>query len=70
MPSPAHELRIGVLLPRLRRPEISVDNAPNAPAVDVTITSAFFAFNRLTAFCTSLPPSEWYVSWSTTLPPS
>ena len=59
-----------MLLPRLRRPEISVESAPNAPAVDVTITSAFSLFRRLTAFCTLLPPSDWYVSWSTILPPS
>ena len=49
---------------------MSVESAPNAPAVDVTITSAFLPFSRLTAFCTLLPPSDWYVSWSTILPPS
>ena len=45
--------------PSVRSPEMSVPSAPNAPAVDVTITSAFFALRRLIAFCTSLPPSEW-----------
>src|SRR5438093_530287 len=57
---------IGVLLPSDRRPEMSVDSAPNAPAVDVTITSALTPFRRLTVLLTSLPPSEWYVSWSMT----
>jgi hypothetical protein len=59
VPSPAHELRIGVLFPSERRPLTRVDRAPNAPAVDVTITSALTGFSRLTAFCTLLPPSDW-----------
>ena len=49
---------------------MSVESAPNAPAVDVTITSALSSFSRLTAFCTLLPPSDWYVSCATILPPS
>ncbi len=59
-----------MLFPSDRNPEIKVDNAPNAPAVDVTITSALTLFRRLTAFCTLLPPSDWYVSFATILPPS
>ncbi len=70
VPSPAHELRIGVLFPSVRSPETSVDSAPNAPAVDVTTTSALTPFRRLTAFETFVLPSDWYVSLATILPPS
>src|SRR5579864_523014 len=61
---------IGVLFPADRIPVTSVDRAPNAPAVEVTTTSAFTLFNLLIVFWTSFPPSEWYVSSATTLPPS
>jgi len=70
VPSPAHELMIGVLFPSVRKPEMRVDNAPNAPAVDVTMTLALTSLRRLTAFWTLLPPSDWYVSFATILPPS
>ena len=56
---PKVRIEIGVSWPRARSPETSVDSAPNAPAVDVTITSALTLFRRLTTFCTLLPPSDW-----------
>ena len=72
VPSPAQELSTGVLFPSDRRPVMIVDSAPNAPAVDVTITSAVTLFSRLIAFWTFVPPNvgSWYVSCATTLPPS
>ena len=60
---------MGVLFPSDRRPEIKVESAPKAPAVDVTITSALTPFSRVTAFWTLLPP-DWYVSSATIFPPS
>ena len=59
-------------LPSVRRPVMNGPSAPYAPAVEVTITSAFTLLIRLTAFPTLLPPkaASWYVSWSTILPPS
>jgi hypothetical protein len=61
---------IGVLFPSERRPLTSVESAPKAPAVDVTITSARTPLRRVTAFWTLLPPSDWYVSFATIVPPS
>ena len=48
-----------MLLPSDRRPDTSVDSAPNAPAVDVTTTSASTRLSRLTAFWTLVLPSDW-----------
>ncbi len=46
--------------------------APNAAAVDVTITSASSPFSRVTVLCheAGFPPSDWYVSFVAILPPS
>ena len=46
--------------------------APNAPAVDVTMTSASTLLSRVTTFWyeAGLPPSDWYDSSATTRPPS
>ncbi len=59
-----------MLTPAERSPETSVESAPNAPAVEVTKTSALVPVHLLTTLLMLLPPSDWYVSWSTTLPPS
>ena len=49
MPSPAHELKIGVLLPRLRRPDTNAGWS-NWNDVQNAITSDFSLFTRLTTF--------------------
>jgi hypothetical protein len=59
VPSPAQEFRIAVLLPSDRRPDTSVESAPKAPAVEVTITSALTPLRRLTAFWTFVLPRDW-----------
>ena len=59
-----------MLFPSVRSPEIICGRAPNAPAVEVTITSAFLLFSRVTAFVMFVEPSDWYVSSATILPPS
>ena len=46
-------------LPSERSPDTSVESAPKAPAVAVTITSALLPLTRLTTFWTLLPPSDW-----------
>ncbi len=67
VPSPAHELRIGVSLPSDRSPETSAGSSPKAVAV--TITSASALFSRLTAALTLFAPVA-YVSLATISPPS
>ena len=59
-----------MLFPSDLRPDTNVDSAPNAPAVEVTYTSAFRFPNLLTTFWMFVLPRDWYVSWSTIFPPS